>query len=553
MSVVPEGHLSRYREVATVLAEEGLGAMAVSLKVPHAVRSRRSGAPDATRPQRVRRALERLGPTGVKLGQMLSTRVDLLPEAYRVELQRLQDAVTPISFDDVAEVIRAELGAPPETVFAWFSPEPIASASIGQVHAAVLWTGHEVVVKVQRPDILNRVDVDLDILTAQARRIQSSGMGPSGIDLAGTAEQFANAVRAELDYLTEADNVDTFGEAFYGSPDVVIPRVFHDYTTRRVITLERLDGIPFNRPELLDEIGFDRHDLAVRGVRAYLEQLFVLGVFHADPHPGNIFALSDGRIGFTDFGRVGKVPPGVRDAASDLLLAMVDQDSDLAADALMEISTDPANIDFERLRRGLVLLIGKYHGAELGELDTGEIIVDLLDFVRREKLCLPSEFSLMMATLAVLESVGRDLDPEFDFVEVARPYSQRMVLEQFEPGNLATTAFRSIRKFVRAGADLPSSAERALRRVAEGEFHIGVRPEGFQTFLDRAEELVDRLAFAVLIASFVIGISFLLTVEWLPRWVQVILLLGMLGAIGVSGWMFASLMLARLRGRHGAT
>lgn len=550
--IATESHLRRYREIARVLAEEGLGAVAVRLKLPEAVRKVQARAPDATTPQRMRRALERIGPSGVKLGQMLSTRADLIPPMYRAELRRLQDEVAPVSYDEVTHVITQEFGAGPGEVFALFSREPLAAASIGQVHAAMLPTGEEVVVKVQRPGILSTLELDLDIAVVQAKRLESAGLAPEGLNVVSIAREFARAVRSELDYLSEADNVERFGRAFDGSFDVAVPRVFRRYTTSKVITLERLHGIPFNRPDLIADFGFDRHDLAERGTRAYLEQIFGMGAFHADPHPGNIFALVDGRIGFTDFGRVGTVPQGLRDAAADLLLAMVDRDADLAADALMTVSADPGGMDFERLRRGLTMLIGKYHGAELGTLRAGELIDDLLDLVRRERLCLPSEFALMLTTLAILEGVGTELDPEFDFVEVARPYSERLVREQFEPGHIAQVAFRTVRRFARAGMDLPSSAERALRRVAEGQFHIGVRLEGYQSLLDRAEELVDRLSFAVLIAAFVVGFSTLLSVRWLPLWLEVVLLLGMLAAIIVSVWMFASLMIARVRGRHGA-
>lgn len=551
MSEAAESHLARYREIATVLAEEGLGALAVRMHVPEAFHLRRKQLPDVSTPERVRRAMERLGPTWVKLGQMLSTRVDLVPESYRVEFGRLQDSVAPVSYEQVAEVIASELGAPPQLIFAQFSRDPVASASIGQVHAALLPSGHEVVIKVQRPGIVAHVEADLDILVTQARRIHSAGLAPKGIDTVGVAEQFARAIRAELDYLLEAENVDRFVAAFGASDQIVVPRVFHDYTTRRVLTLERLEGVPFNRPVLLDELGFNRHDLATRGVQAYLQQIFELGLFHADPHPGNLFALADGRIGFTDFGRVGTVPRGIRDAAADILLAVVDRDSDLAADALLSVSSDPGGIDFERLRREISVLIGKYHGTELGSLGAGELIEDLLDLTRRERLCLPSEFALMMGTLAVLEGVGRQLDPEFDFVEVARPFSDRLMRAQLRPDRIAGVALRSLRRMIRAGMEIPASTERALRRVAEGEFHIGVRPEGYQALLDRIEELADRVAFALLVAAFVIGFSTMLTVRWLPRWLDYAILVGMLMAIGVSTWMFVSLMTARIRGRRG--
>ena len=549
-SAAPHGHLARYREVATVLAEEGLGAVAVRMGLPGALRGARELERDATTPERLRRSLERLGPAAVKVGQMLSTRPDLLPEEYRVELRRLQDHVSPISYDLVAEVIRVELGGLPEEVFEHFEHEPWASASIGQVHAARLPGGAEVVVKVQRPGVIPTVETDLDIMLTQARRIDASGVVSDGIDVLGVAEEFARAVRAELDYLTEADNVERFSAIFADSEEVRIPHVFRDFTSRRVLTLERLYGIPFNRPDLLDEAHIDRHDLANRGVCAYLEQIFEFGVFHADPHPGNLFALPDNRVGFTDFGRVGTVSPGVGDIAADLLLGVIDRDADLAADALLSASQDPGNVHYEELRRELSTLIGKYWGAALAEIRVGELVEDLLELVRAQHLALPSDLALLMATMAVLEGVGRDLDPSFDFVEVARPYADRMAREQLNPERVTRTVLRTARRLMRTTSQLPSALERALRRVGDGEFRVAMRPDGFERFLDRAEEMVDRLAFAILVAGFIVGFSRLLSVDGLPRWIQVLLFLGMLGALFVSAWMFISILLARWRGRR---
>lgn len=540
-------HLNRYREVARILADEGLGALAVRLGVPESFRSRHH-EPDSTTPERIRHALERIGPVAVKAGQMLSTRPDIVPEEYRLELRRLQDRVAPVSFEEVCRVIEAELGAPPDQVFARFEHEPMASASIGQVHAATLTSGEEVAVKVQRPGILAHAETDLEIMLLQAKRLDASGL-VQGVTVAAVAEEFVSAIRAELDYLTEAENAERFAQVMAASDSVKVPRVFPAYCTRKVLTMERLEGIPFNRPDLIDEARIDRHDLAVRGVQAYLTQIFEIGVFHADPHPGNLFAMTQNRVGFTDFGRIGTVPQGLEDTTADLLLGIVDRDADLAADALLAVSMDGGQVDFEVLRQDISLLVGKYYGVELAAIRVGELLEDLLDLVRQHRLSLPPKLAVMMATLAVLEGVGHDLDPRFDFVEAVRPYAQRLQRRELAPEELARGALRASRRLVRAASELPSSVDRALRRVAGGEFRIAVRPEDYGQFLDRVEELADRLAFAVLVGAFVIGFSTLLSVEWLPTWLKGAMLVGMLGALGVSSWMFVSLLLARWRGR----
>lgn len=540
------GHAKRYREVVTVFGEEGLSALAVALALPGAHRLH-ADQPDSTLPERLRHALERLGPTAVKVGQLLSTRPDLLPEEYRIELRRLQDQVAPVPYEQIAAVVEAELGQPPEAAFARFEREPIASASIGQVHAATLPDGLEVAVKVQRPEIRSLVETDLDIVRAQAHRVVNTGILPHSMNAESIADEFADAVRRELDYLIEAPNTDRLATAFAGSHEIAVPRVHHRYTTQRVLTLDRFQGVPFNRPEDLEAAGFDRSKLARVGVSAYFRQIFEVGVVHADPHPGNLLALPDGRVGFTDFGRVVSVTPAMRDAVSDLLLGIVDRDADLAAEAFVEMSFDPARLDVERLERELSVLIGKYHGATLGALPLGTLVEDMFGLVRSHELSLPSGFVMLMATLGVLEGVGREFDPGFDFVEVARPYARELWAEELRPAELGRKLLRTGRRLVRTAADLPSSVDRALRRIAEGEFHVGVRPEGYESFLARIEELVDRLAFSVLIAAFVIGSSTLLSMERLARWARALLTVGMVAAVGVAAWMFVSIYLARWR------
>lgn len=541
-----DGHAARYREVVSVFGEEGLSALAVSLGLLGARRMHPDAA-DATVPERLRHALERLGPTAVKVGQLLSVRPDLLPEDYRIELRRLQDRVNPVPYEQVAAVVAAELGTPPEQAFAYFGREPMASASIGQVHAARLHDGTEVAVKVQRPDIRGQVETDLDILRSQARRVQASGIVPGSLDVQEVADEFADSVRRELDYLAEAGNVARFGAIFAGSSEVRIPSVHAAYTTRRVLTLDRLVGIPFNRPEELRAAGHDRARLARLGVGAYFRQMFSAGIVHADPHPGNLLALRDGRVGFTDFGRVVNVTPGMRDAIADLLLGIVDRDADLAAEAFEEMSFEPGKLDIGRLERELSVMIGKYHGTTLGQLPIGALVEDMFDLVRTHELALPGEFVMLMTILATLEGVGREFDPGFDFIEVARPLARELYQEEFEPEEVGRELLRSGRRLVRVASDLPSSVDRALRRVADGEFSVGVRPERYEAFLARAEELVDRLAFALLIAAFVIGFSTLLSMERLARSIQVLLTVGMVGAVGVALWTFVSIYLARWR------
>lgn len=543
--------MARYKEIASILADERLIIPAASAGLDALIPKRRPRKHEEDRPVpvRVRSAMERIGPSAVKVGQLLSTRPDIVPKEWVAELSKLQDDVGTLPYETVAEVIRRELGARPDEVFTRFEVQPLAAASIGQVHAAVVEDGHQVVVKVRRPGIREQVELDLDIALRQIRWLHQHGQLPEGIDLLGVAEQFADALRSELDYEHEARNIERIEEMFADDPAVVIPPVHWEHTTDSVLTMDRVEGISFNRLDLIDQSGLDRQELARRGVDAYLRQIFEFGYYHADPHPGNLFALADGRIAFTDFGRVAALSAASRDAAIDLLLGFVYRDADLAAEALLEVSRDPGRVQIGPLRSDLDGLLGKYHGRELARIDIMEFTMEVMGIVRSHRLGMPNDFGLLMSTMAVLDGVGGQLDPDFDFVERARPFTERVAREQWTPSGLQRQFARLGRRMAKAATNLPLSTDRAMRRLSEGEFRIAVRVSEYESFVGRVEELVDRLAFAVLIAAFVIGFVVLLTTEEMPWWVHVMAGVGLIGASVVSVWMFASILLSRRKGR----
>lgn len=545
---MPRAHLARYREIASVLAKE-------RLFVPVAVAGVNAIAPafhrrhEDTRPvgERLRCAAEQIGPSAIKLGQLLSSRPDLLPSDITASLRSLQDDVTPVTFDEVTQVVIEELGMEPDVAFAQFDPAPLAAASIGQVHAAVLPDGRPVAVKVQRPGIEAGVRTDLDIALRLVRWLDEHGQVPDGIEIVPIAEEFANALLGELDYEHEAHNMDRLREQFALDEGLVFPAVHWGFTTRRVLTMERIDGIPFNRLDLIDAAGLDRRALARRGVDAYMRMIYEHGFYHADPHPGNLFALPDGRIAFTDFGRVAALSSASRDAAVDLLLGFVDRDADLAAEALLEVARDPGTVRIGPLRSDLDRLFGHFHGTELARIDITRFTVEVMDIVRAHRLGMPSDLGLLMSTLAVLDGVGLQLDPEFDFVAQVRPFTEDVVREQYRPSTYGRQFARIGRRFMRLAGDLPLSVDRTLRRASEGEFRVAVRLSDYEGFVGRVEELVDRLAFAVLVAAFVVGFSRLLENDRLATWVHVMAAVGLIGATFVSGWMFVSIILSRRR------
>ncbi len=553
-------HLNRHRQIATVLAEEGLFATldvtGLGKLAPSRARraSRGTATPGSpgdplTTEQHVRRALERLGPTFIKAGQAVATRIDVIPPELARELRKLQDEVPAEPFETVKAVIEADFETPLQELFATFDPEPAAAASLGQVHWATLDDGTRVAVKVQRPAARRQVEVDIDIALTQARWVAERTDLFGDLDLVAIAEEFACAVRDELDYLKEAGNADRLWRAFRDDHTVAFPRVYWERTTGRVLTLDRLDGVSMNRVDLLDEGGFDRSELARRGISCYLRQMFELGFFHADPHPGNYLALPDGRVGFTDFGRVGRISDASRDRFVDLVWAAVNRDPQLATDTLVAVSGN-LDVDERELHREVSRLIGKYHGVELGRIEFGELMTETLGLIRGYRLGVPSDFALLLGTLVVLEGVGTMLDPGFDFATNAKPFADRVVADRLRPEAVFGRATNSWRRAVRLIDAIPDTADRVLRRLAHGEATINIRPTGYRVLLDELHELVNRLAFALVVAALVIGFSTLLGQTGVPSWARTVGEVGLVLAFVVTLWFFGSIIFAHHRRRR---
>jgi ubiquinone biosynthesis protein len=549
-------HVERYRQIASILIDEGFESWLdlTGLRRFAPVRSRfhREGPEPDSMGVRVRRTLERLGPTFVKLGQAASTRSDVIPESVILELRKLQDEVAPFSAEQVRAIVTEELGGTPEEVFAAFDPVPFASASIGQVHAATLPDGTAVAVKVQRPGVRRQVETDVDILLTQARFVRDHTDLGADYDVVDISQGFADAVRGELNYVTEATNAERLARMFAEDDTVAFPAIFWEFTTERVLTMERFEGAPFNRPDLLDASGADRAELAKRGIYCYLEQIFAHGFYHADPHPGNLFALADGRVAFTDFGRVGSISQVGREQLADLFLAIIENDVQLAVDMLVAAAGSPGDLSVADLEREVSQLINKYYNRALREVHIGELISEVLALVRNNRLSMSSELAVLLATLAVLEGLGTQLDPAFDFVEVTAPFARRLADSRFQPQTMFRTATRSLRRSVRVLSELPDSLSRFLKRAGQGEFRVTVRPTGMDPLLARFEEAVNRLSFALVVAAFVIGLSWLLAGTELPMAFIWIARFALAGAVAVGSWFFISAIIAHYdrRRRH---
>ena len=380
-----------------------------------------------TRAEHVRLAVEELGVASIKIGQILSTRGDVLPPAYQVEFAKLQDGARPEPEAAIRSVLVAELGRPVDTIFTEFDPDPLAAASIGQAHAAVLADGTEVVVKVRRPGVVDQVGLDLEILDRTVRVISRWSRTARRYDLAGLTNEFAATLRSELDYEREADNAEEFAANFADDATLHIPRVYRDLTTSRVLTLERLRGLKVDDLDALDAAGIDRVVLAQHATTAMLKMVFEHGLFHADPHPGNFFIEPDGRIGLIDFGMVGTVDSTTRSALSAVLVALVSQDTGPLVDAFLELGATTTPPDRGLLTRDFGQLIADDLSRPLSQIVLGPLLLDVLTIVRRHRLRLPPNLALLAKTFAMCEGIAAQLDPTFRMTVAITPYLPQLL------------------------------------------------------------------------------------------------------------------------------
>jgi ubiquinone biosynthesis protein len=551
--VPPRKHVERYNQIVGVLVDEGfdnaLDWTGLRRFSPIKPKARSAGDGPESVPERLRYTLERLGPTFVKIGQAASTRSDVLPQDVCDELRKLQDEVAPFPWEQARAVIEAELGAPVDELFAFIDSEPLAAASIGQVHAATLLDGSDVVVKVQRPGIRPVVETDLDIVTTQSKFVADHSEIGEQYDVVAIIGEFAEAVHLELDYLQEARNAERLGEMFEDDDTVAFPNIYWDYTTSKVLTEERFVGIPFNRPDAIDAAGLSRPELAKRGIYAYLEQIFTYGFYQADPHPGNLLALPDGRVAFTDFGRVGSISKVGRDQLADLFIAIIDNDTGLAVDTLVSAANSPGEINVPELEREVSRLIAKYYDMALDEVDIGELIAEVLAMVRRHGLMMSPELAVLLATLVVLEGLGNKLDPDFDFVSVTAPFARKIISERYKPQAMAQAAASAMRRMGRLTTDLPESLVRLVRSLGSGEMRMAVRPQGLEPIMAELSEATNRVSFAIVVAAFVIGLSFLLSRTELPQFFVWVARVAWAVTVVVGIWYFSSIMYDRYRRR----
>lgn len=544
-------HIKRYREIVQVLVKYGFGEVLDRLGLPDRVyipfvSKRRTDADDTTHlgaPQRLRLALEELGPTFIKFGQSLSTRPDVVPPDFLPELEKLQDRVPPNPWEDIRYVIEQELGGPVHQFFDEVDPQPIAAASLAQVHTARLKDGTLVVLKVQRPNIEHQIQIDLEILEDVANLIQA--VTPLGkiYDLPDIVEDFAYTIDLELNYRYEAQHAETFRRNFTGNKDVYIPAIYWDYVTENLLVMERLHGIKIDNLQALDEASLNRKWLARRATRLIIKEVLEDGFFHADPHPGNLLVMEGGVIGVMDFGIVGWLDTHLRLTLSQLYIVIVKRDVDAIVERLIQLGVAAPDVEKDDLRHDISRLLRKYHGRHLQDLSANEFTADLTPIVFRNKLRFPTDLWLLLKTLAMMEGIGKRLDPEFDVFSVSQPYVRRLGRQMRSPAMLWD-------RFMDTGASLttllmtaPDMTIDLMRRLEAGKLKLLIEPTEYDRLLGEIDLAVSRLSVSLLIAAMILGLALLIPrIDEANTWFY-IFLVGMFVTSSIMGlWMAYSIL-----------
>ena len=536
-------HLNRYRHILAVLLKHGFGGVVESLKIDQYLevglqlisKKRTPREEPLTRPQRLRMALEELGPTYIKLGQVLSTRPDLIPVEFTDELSKLQDSVPPFPFADAEIIIQRELGAPSSDVFDHIDIEPAASASIGQVHRARLKNGEEAAVKIQRPGIRAVIEVDLEIMlhlaTLAERHVEELALHkPVTI-----VEEFARTLEKEIDFRIEAANIDRIAQGFLNDPTVYIPAVFREFSAAGILTTEYVEGIKISNIGELDAAGYDRRLLCSRGADIVLKQVFHHGFFHADPHPGNIFALPGNVICLLDFGMVGVVDRQTRELFVELVDSVVRRNESRAAQVLLQLTRWEQPPDLRQLERELSDFMGRHLYRPLKDIEVGKLLHDLLEIATRFHLQLPPDIFLMLKAISTVEAVGRMLDPEFDMIAKAAPFIEQVLMDRFKPqrvaedvGDLAARMLKFLHQFPKDLLDLAGL-------LRQQKLSLQIKHDGLEKVLATHDQISNRLSFSIVIAALIVGSALIVISKTPPLFYGISL-------IGIIGFLAAALM-----------
>ena len=536
--------LPRLQEIAAVFIRHGLGEFVQRIGIAGVLE--RAGAMLTRNPvaeqttlepaQRMRMALEELGPTFVKLGQVMATRVDLFPPRWIAEFEKLQAQVPPVPFEQLLPELERSLGRSPFEVFRDLETHAHGAASIAQVHRAKLQDGTPIVLKVRRPGVREKIDADLRLLRRVSELIESEIPEARRYRPAEVAAQFARTLEREADFVTETRNIQRFQKNFAGNPNVVIPRIYPEYTSDVLLVQEWVDGIPATDLAAVERSALDKKLLASLGVDTFLKMILIDGFFHADPHPGNVFYLPGNRMVIIDFGMVGRLSPQRRAQVIDLLGGLARMSEEPMIDVLLDWAGD-AYVDEVKLAADVNEMVFDYEGVPLKDIRVGHALRQFAAIVREHSIVLPSDLSLMFKTLITLEGLGRQYDPDFHITDHLTPLVRTALAERYKPNELVRRGRTTLTQFMSVVGGVPRDLARFLREARRGKTRIDLDLKRLDSFGAQLDRTLDRATVGILTASLVIGSAIVLTVQNGP----IFLGFPVLPVLGILGYVLAFL------------
>jgi ubiquinone biosynthesis protein len=507
-------NIRRYRQIITVLAGYGLGHLLEYLNLFQVVtlsrRMLRRGGGKAAHlspPERLRLAMEELGPTFIKLGQLLSTRADIIPASFIKEFALLQDSVPSIPFHEIRVQIELALGCTVEERFLELEPVAIAAASIAQVHRARLISGEEVVAKVRRPGVTEAVETDIDILMDLAYLLERHLPGSDIYDPVGVVREFAYTIRREMDLSREGHTIEKIRDNFAGDATLYFPKVYWEATAKEVLTIEYVRGIKVNDTQALEAAGLDRREIARRGAVAFLKMVLDHGFFHGDPHPGNVLIMPENVICLLDFGMVGRLDPGLKRYLIDVLSGVIKHDVDGLVHTIIGAGEMNETLNLRSLKKGLSDFIDGYFEIPLKEIEVGRMLLEFIDLISTHRIKMHPDLTMLVKVLVIVEGMGRELDPQFDMVGHLRPFLEDALREKHSPGRLLKEMGEAAEAYLGLGRDLPREIREVLNKINRNKFRIDLEHRGLDRFSREMDRSANRLSLSLIIAALIIGSS----------------------------------------------
>ncbi|MEW6109792.1 MAG: AarF/ABC1/UbiB kinase family protein [Nitrospirota bacterium] len=510
-------NVNRVRQIVNVLLKYGFGKIIDQLHlsrfIPFRKRLKTFGQwpslKSPTVPERLRMAFAELGPSFIKLAQLLSSRPDLITKQFADEFKKLQDRVPPFPTEQATKIIEQETLLSVNQIFSHIDKAPVAAASIAQVYHGKLIDGSDVIVKVQRPGIREQLETDINILSTVANLMEKYIPESVFFNPKGIVEEFTKTVRKEIDFVEEARNCCLFRKNFENNLDVYIPKVFGEFTTDKVLVMERIDGVRIDDIEGITRLGLDRKKLARIGVDAYFKQILEDGFFHADPHAGNIFAMPNGMIGFMDFGIVGRVSYELRETMANTFLALIHKDFDRLIDQYIELGLVPEHVDLDIFRKGfkadLTDFLEPLYGLTLKEINFADYMDTVTHLAIKHQMKIPSDLLLVNKAMLILENIGRELDPNFDFIATAEPYASKLLKERISPSRIYEKARKNITEISDSVIMFPKQIRQIIQKLLRDDLHIKMTPIGLDRFIRDMDRSSNRIAFSMIISAILLS------------------------------------------------